>query len=129
MLRDSHSFGSWTMTIAGRKAMDARKKKAKFKKEVNGLFWENHLRESKDSETKDEKIKKILEVFKTLSLEHQIVLKLFYLEAYGLKEISQMTGTSINTVKTRLFRAREKIKIELKKQKNEKRSRKNRRID
>ncbi len=129
MIRDSHSFGGWALTIAGRKAIDAIKRKAKFEKEVNGLFWENHSKESKDSETKEEKIKKILEVFKTLSLEHQIVLKLFYLEEHGLKEISQITETSINTVKTRLFRAREKIKVELEKQKNEKRSRKNRRID
>ncbi|MEM1339456.1 MAG: sigma-70 family RNA polymerase sigma factor [Bacteroidota bacterium] len=114
-LRDSHSFGSWAITIAGRKAIHAKKKKATFEKKVSSIFWENQPKEFQENTTKDEKISRILEVFKTLSLEHQIVLKLFYLEEYSLKEISQITETSINTVKTRLFRAREKIKEELKK--------------
>ena len=116
-LRDSHSFGSWAITIAGRKAIDARKKKTKFEKKASNIFWENLSKETQDIETKEEKIKRVLKVFQTLSFEHRIVLKLFYLEEYSLKEISEITKTPISTIKTRLFRAREKIKDELKKPK------------
>ena len=114
MLRDSHSFGSWAMTITGRKAIDVRKRSIRFEQEVDKVFWDNQKEELLEGDSKEEDIQKILTVFTTLSLEHQLVLKLFYMEDYSLKEISRITKTSVNTVKTRLFRAREKIKQELK---------------
>ncbi|BFP42564.1 sigma-70 family RNA polymerase sigma factor [Flavobacteriaceae bacterium GF1] len=121
MLRDSNSFGSWAMTIAGRKALDTIAKQTKRKKEVKPQFWENHETVSEPLITKEAQINGILKVMATLPLEQKMVLRLFYLEEYSLKEISAITNTSVSTVKTRLFRAREKIKEELKIRKDEKR--------
>ena len=120
MLRDTNSFGSWAMTIAGRKALDTLSKHKKIKKEVKKKFWEEQTSQDKVDDGKENKIKKIKTVMETLPLEQKMVLKLFYLQEYSLKEISDITNASVNTVKTRLFRAREKIKDELKNRNNEK---------
>lgn len=42
--------------------------------------------------------------------EHRTVIHLFYYEGYAVSEIAALTNTREATVKTRLFRAREKLK-------------------
>ena len=51
---------------------------------------------------------------KSLSEEHQNSLKLFYIESYGIMEISEVLQISKGTVKSRLYYAREKLKTILK---------------
>jgi RNA polymerase sigma-70 factor (ECF subfamily) len=43
-----------------------------------------------------------------------MVLKLFYVEDYKLKELSDILKISVGTAKSRLFHAREKLKQQLK---------------
>ncbi len=50
----------------------------------------------------------------TLPTNQQLVLRLFYLEGYSLKEMSQILEISMGTVKSRLFYGREKLKTILK---------------
>jgi len=114
LLRDSNSFGSWAMTITTRKALDILKKQVNRKKEVSQKFWELQVLAQDGTMEKEIQIGLVLKVLSTLPLDQKAVLKLFYLEEYSLKEISEITRTSVNTVKTRLFRAREKIREELK---------------
>lgn len=114
MLRDNNSFGSWAMTIAGRKALDMVSKNKKRSKDVETKFWDDQIALEETHDAKEDKINKIKAVMATLPLEQKLILKLFYLEEYSLKEIGKITNASVNTVKTRLFRAREKIKDELK---------------
>lgn len=111
LLRDANSFGSWVMTIVSRKALDFIKRKKKFVSKVNDHFFEDKLSNSEENNSQDEKILVLLNAIKSLPIEQQIVLKLFYLEAYSIKEISSITKVNENTVKTRLFRAREKMKL------------------
>ena len=120
MLRDTNSFGSWAMTIASRKALDAISKHKKRKKDVTTTFWEEQPAPNDVYDAKERKINKIKVAMSTLPIEQKMVLKLFYLEEYSLKEISEITNASVSTVKTRLFRAREKIRNELKRGSHEK---------
>lgn len=120
MLRDTNSFGSWAMTIASRKALDVVSRHKQRKKDVEKEFWEQQTIQDEEDNSKEGKIKKIKAVMTTLPLEQKMVLRLFYLEEYSLREISKITNASINTVKTRLFRAREKIRNELKSENHEK---------
>lgn len=119
MLRDTNSFGSWAMTIASRKALDTISKHKKRKKDVETAFWEAQPATDEIDDAKEDKINRIKAITATLPLDQRMVLRLFYLEEYSLKEISQITDASVNTVKTRLFRAREKIKNELKNKNHE----------
>ncbi|MEO0570529.1 MAG: RNA polymerase sigma factor [Bacteroidota bacterium] len=119
LLRDSNSFGSWAMTITSRKALDVLSKHKKRKKDVPDSFWDTQMSQEEIDVSKEGKMNKIKAAMAALTFEQKMVLKLFYLEEYSLKEISKITNASVNTVKTRLFRAREKIKVELKKKNDE----------
>ena len=46
----------------------------------------------------------------TLQIKYREILIFYYYEDYTIKEISQLLAISENTVKTRLVRAREKLK-------------------
>lgn len=48
-----------------------------------------------------------------LSVKYRTVIHLFYFEGYSISEIAKLLGTKEATVKTRLNRARQKLKIEL----------------
>lgn len=122
LLRDSNRFGSWAMTITTRKALDLLKRQVNRKKEVSQKFWDLQELSQDTEEDKEVRINQVLKVLSGLPPDQKAVLKLFYLEEYSLKEIGEITGTSVSTVKTRLFRAREKIKEELKINRDEKRS-------
>lgn len=115
LLRDSNRFGSWAMTITSRKALDSLAKHKKRKKDVTTAFWDTQIAQDETDVSKEGKINSVKMAMTALTFEQKMVLKLFYLEEYSLKEISKITNASVNTVKTRLFRAREKIRDELKK--------------
>ena len=50
-------------------------------------------------------------ILKDLKYDERIALTLFYLEDYSINEISKLLKTNENTIKTRLKRGKEKIKI------------------
>ena len=62
----------------------------------------------------------LLKAIKKLPEQQQIVIRLFYVEDYTLKEISEILNISIGTAKSRLFHAREKLKLILKNRNYEK---------
>lgn len=49
-------------------------------------------------------------LIKDLKYEERIIIILYYMKDFTLKEISNILNININTVKTRLYRAKEKIK-------------------
>ncbi|GMN08281.1 sigma-70 family RNA polymerase sigma factor [Croceitalea sp. MTPC5] len=115
LLRDADSFGSWVLTIISRKALDSIKRRKKFTKGLDENHWVNNVVDLNEAATREEQIQIVLNALTVLPADQRIVLKLFYLEEYSLKEISAITKVSVSTVKTRLFRAREKMKLLLKK--------------
>lgn len=50
-------------------------------------------------------------ILRDLKYDERIALTLFYLEDYSINEISKLLKTNENTIKTRLKRGKEKIKI------------------
>lgn len=61
----------------------------------------------------DEEDRSILQDLRSLSAPYRNVIYLYYYEGYALSEIAQFTGESINTVNSRLQRARKKLKLTL----------------
>ena len=116
-LKNPDRFGSWALTIVRRKALDALKKKIKHQEDLKSYRLGATAMELDSTEVGDkEKISYSLKsAIANLPLDQKEVLTLFYIEEYSLNEISEITGVSLNTIKTRLFRAREKLKIVLKK--------------
>ncbi len=112
-LKDTNRFGSWALTIVSRKAMDSIKKRQRFIRDHSSIYakWKN---DSNENQMKEKTMQQVLKALSSLPTDQQITLRLFYLEEYSLKEISEITRVSVNTVKTRLFRAREKMKTIIK---------------
>ncbi len=121
-LREADRFGSWVMTIVTRKAIDHSKKKRQGVS-ISSLEIKAENPENDEMQQQPEGIRGHLKKsIEQLSEEQQLVLTLFYTQEYSLKEISTILQVPLATVKTRLFRAREKLKKLLKDNKDEKRS-------
>ncbi len=117
-LRDPNSFGSWAMRIVTRKSLDFVKREKKTHENLEAYYHESRIRENE--ENKDSDHLKLLKALNELPNNQQVVLRLFYTEAYSLREISTILDISVGTVKSRLFHAREKLKTILKNKNDEK---------
>ncbi|GAA4272347.1 hypothetical protein GCM10022258_16410 [Aquimarina gracilis] len=92
--------------------MDWQRKHKKELKSLNSYYNENKTTiAAKGNIGKTELLSILSRSIKQLSINHQIVLNLFYLEEYTIKEISEILNISTGTVKSRLFTARENLKI------------------
>lgn len=111
-LNDPNSFGSWATKIVTRKSLDFLKNEKRNKKKLEGFYEVSNSND--DDNNKEADILKLLETIRILPSNQQIVLKLFYLEEYSLKEMGDILEISVGTVKSRLFHAREKLKTILK---------------
>ncbi|WP_103067943.1 RNA polymerase sigma factor [Aquimarina sediminis] len=113
-LKDANCFGNWALTIVTRNAIDWLRK---HKKEIEGLdsYREGNANVIEDNDCKSQNDSELLRsMIKKLPNNQQLVLNLFYIEEYSIKEISDIINVSTGTVKSRLFTAREKLKTILK---------------
>ena len=115
-LENPERFKSWAISIVNRKAIDwlrtnkrvLNKHQKYYKEHVNDVIL-NEVNEE------DEVKNNLLKAIHKLSIEQQMVVKLFYTQSYSLKEISEFLNISVGTAKSRLFHAREKLKKTIKK--------------
>ena len=120
-LKEPGKFKSWSISIVNRKSIDWIRRKNREKSKLKKVFSERLV--PNYSEKKDTYLKLNIALSKAivqLPIKQQIVIKLFYLESYSLKQISKILDISIGTTKSRLFHAREKLKLILKYRNNEK---------
>ena len=122
-LKEPNNFGAWALTIVNRKAIDwlryQKRNREKFKvyhqniqadydrRIAENTIKDNHI--DTDKNTADI----ILKTIKKLPENQQIILRLFYVEDYSIREIAAILTLSKGTVKSRLFYAREKLKHHL----------------
>ncbi|WP_323789700.1 RNA polymerase sigma factor [Psychroserpens sp.] len=112
-LQNPSSFKSWSLRIVYSKSLDAlRERSRKHSKETE--FDKSHLSFVEDDKENIDLKASLLKAIKRLPEQQQIVLRLFYTEDYSLKEISELLSISVGTTKSRLFHAREKLKLILK---------------
>lgn len=112
-LKNQDSFKSWALRIIYTKAIDAHKRRTKAIQNLNKI--DQTVYSLSDDKEEDATLKrKLLTAIKKLSKEKQDIIRLFYVEEYSLKEISAFLKIPTGTVKSRLFKAREKLKSILK---------------
>ncbi|WP_298902797.1 RNA polymerase sigma factor [uncultured Psychroserpens sp.] len=113
-LQKTSSFKSWAFRIVYSKSLDALRQRQRDLKKGED-YKKTQVSLECDIEDDDTLLKKtLLKAISNLSDQQQHVIKLFYVEGYALKEISNLLGISVGTVKSRLFHARETLKIKLK---------------
>lgn len=100
-LQDEKYAKTWLIRILIHVCYDVR---AKWKKQTE--FAETYIR----PEEKKEDYSELYEALYQLEEDFRIVLILHYLEGYQVQEISEQLGIAEGTVKSRLYRGREKLK-------------------
>ncbi len=116
-VKDPNSFGSWALTIVTRNAINWLRIHKKEVENLNTYKNDHKTTIINDHDDKEKTIALLKIAIKKLSHDQQMVLNLFYIEEYSVKEIGEIVNISTGTVKSRLFTAREKLKSILKKQK------------
>ncbi|MFD2824731.1 RNA polymerase sigma factor [Lacinutrix iliipiscaria] len=112
-LKDTSKFGSWALRIVYSKALDALRKMNKERINQQDYAKDQVVFVEDDKENLQLK-NALLKAIRSLPSQQQLVIKLFYVEDYSLKEISKTLNISVGTVKSRLFHAREILKRTLK---------------
>ncbi|MBM7618477.1 RNA polymerase sigma-70 factor (ECF subfamily) [Bacillus tianshenii] len=118
--RQESSYRTWLMRITVNKSKDALKRWS-FRNFISKAEIEPEVLEQNTPESATvsgmEKKELIQEVLK-LPIKLREVIILFYYKDLSVEEISTILQLNENTIKTRLFRAREKLKIKLERSEN-----------
>lgn len=104
-IRNEEFFKTWIIKILINKCNDIYKNKKAIVISLNESVAGNNI---SDDNLNFEFI------MKQLNYDERIAMTLYYLERYTTKEISKILKTNENTIKTRISRAKEKIKMQYK---------------
>lgn len=104
-IRDRDKFKSWILTIAVNKSKD-------FLKKNKPILVDNLTFLEREPAKDKENLSLFVDSLKSLAIDekHIIVLKIYF--EYTFEMISQKLNISISTVKSRYYRALEKLKVE-----------------
>ncbi len=112
-LKDPKQFKNWASRIIYNKAIDVLRQQNKQKFVNAELTAESHTHDI-DNDRNAEVKKMLLNAIHNLPHSQKEVIQLFYVQNYTLKQISTLLNISVGTAKSRLFHAREKLRITLK---------------
>lgn len=113
-LENVDRFKNWAFRIVYTKAVDGIKHRNKERNVLDSF----RILESDNQPSEEERNRiqlALLKAIRKLPKEKQDIIRLFYAEEYSITEISAFLNIPIGTVKSRLFKAREKLKSLLKK--------------
>lgn len=108
--RGSSKPSTWVFSIAYRKALKA---KAKWPDPVEDQEYETRVSDgpAPDEELHHKKLHDVLvDAMTHLSPEHRAVVDLTYFHGMGYREIAEIVECPVDTVKTRMFHARRRLK-------------------
>lgn len=112
------SFDVWALSIARRKGIDWIREQQRARRKLQNILVETEIEQQADElEILDQQLDNLNRMkvaINDLPQSQRMVLSMFYLENQSIKEISEILGISLGTVKSRLFTAREHLKEILK---------------
>ena len=116
-LKNPHQFAGWLYVIANRLCLNwlQRHKSAMQSlegtpvREINRLTYERYVSEERESEATERRYEIVEELLERLPESERTVMTLYYLGEMTVKEIGNFLGVSVNTIKSRLRRARERL--------------------
>ena len=119
-LRDHRRFAGWLYVITNRCCINwIRKNNIKTQSledtpigEIDRLSYEHHVSEQYDVETAERSEAIVKTLLKKLPESEYTVVTLYYLSGMTTKEIGKFLGVSVNTITSRLQRARKRLQKE-----------------
>lgn len=109
-LKDDSLFKTWLVKILINECNNIYRKKGKYTISYEEKEMENYISANEDSDDLEFEV-----LIKNLDTEEKLILTLYYCSKYTVKEISEIMKIKENTVKSKMVRAREKIKQQLEK--------------
>ena len=116
-LKNPHQFAGWLYVIANRLCINwlQRNKSAMQSlegtsvREINQSAYERYVSEERESEATERRYEIVEELLERLPESERTVMTLYYLGEMTAKEIGNFLGVSVNTIKSRLRRARARL--------------------
>ena len=108
-IRKNESFKSWIRTILLDMIKTFYERKAKKDIKIQTKLMENFEKDNVNNIIKTEQDMDFKMLLNKLEDEDRTIILLFYNDGYKVKEISKILNMNVNTVKTKLSRARKKI--------------------
>ena len=109
-LKDDSLFKTWLVKILINECNNIYRKKSKYTISYEEKEMENYISANEDSNDLEFEV-----LIKNLDTEEKLILTLYYCSKYTVKEISKIMKIKENTVKSKMVRAREKIKQQIEK--------------
>ncbi len=110
-LSEPYNVKMWIIKILINKCNKLYKKKYKKDISIDEYNMENYIILNNQKDIEDDL--NFYHLIKCLKYEERIIIILYYKEQYSIKEISKILKMNKNTIKTHLYRARQKIKENL----------------
>ena len=119
-LKDPNAFGGWLYVIVARECLDwLRKNRIPMESldtadssEVDKVSYSQYVAEKQEEDADETRREVVKELLKKLPESERTVMTLHYLGEMTIKTISEFLGVSQNTVKSRLSRARNRLRKE-----------------
>lgn len=119
-LKNPNLFAGWLYVIANRLCDTWYKRSGpKFQSleaiptaELEKTLYSDFTMKQREKQTSEQRIDLVQQLLKKLPESERIVITLHYLAGSSIKEISEFLGVSLNTVKSRLYRARQRLQKE-----------------
>ncbi|GGI57788.1 RNA polymerase sigma factor [Winogradskyella haliclonae] len=112
-LKNPEQFKYWAYRIVVNKSTDWLRLQSRQRKKTVKLIID--IKSDDDNYSENQQLKSAMsKAIKDLPHNQKVVIQLFYLQEFSLKQIGKMLDISVGTAKSRLFYAREKLKIILK---------------
>ena len=119
-LRDPNRFSGWLYMIAtrcslawlGEKRISMQSLEAKSPAEIESLFYTQYIVEQNENSATEKQREVVEYLLQKLTERERTVVALHYLSEMSCEEIGDFLGMSQNTVKSRLHRARKRLKKE-----------------
>jgi RNA polymerase sigma factor (sigma-70 family) len=109
------SFTAWASCIARRKAIDWIREQQRHRNRIGKIRESNTLvTESTEPDDTGDILENLRTGINQLPSTQRIVLEMFYLDGMNLDKISEVLGVPKGTIKSRLFYARENLKLLIK---------------
>ena len=116
-LRDPDRFAGWLYVIAKRVCVSwLRKQRPVMRplegmpvKEIEALSYRRYVLEQQQTDTTEALQDAVEEMLRRLPRHERTIIRLYYLREMQLNEIGKHLGMSVNTIKSRLSRARRRL--------------------
>ncbi len=113
--RGESKVSTWIFGMAHRICMSHSRKEMKHTQNMTSVEFDEIQSQPNQNEAESEMVDQLRIATAKLGENHRTIVELTYFQGHSLSEVAEIVGCPLNTVKTRLFHARQNLKSYLRK--------------